>query len=125
MICGPRRDNRPVPDDETKDPVLEALWVRVMETWDDDRAHAAALDHSVRAQRMPELAERYRALVNDPAKSEVAKKKLDGIVVAATSLLMSMQTPKPQKVPLPITLSAFGVCAALLGWLAWALWGPR
>jgi hypothetical protein len=114
-----------VPEDETKDAVFEALWAQVLGRWDDDRAHAAALDHSVRAQQMPELAGRYRALLEDAARAEVAKKRLDAIVAAATSLLMATQTPRPQRVPLPITLSAAGVSAVLLGWLAWALWGPR
>ena len=66
------------------------------------------------------------ALVEDPEKGAVAKKKLDAIVLAATQMLMAMKTPKPGKgVPIPITLSAFGVCAVLLAWLGWALWGHR
>ena len=68
-------------------------------------------------------AKRYRGLVDDPDKGAMAKRKLDAIVLAATQMLMAMKTPKPGKVPLPITLSAFGVCAVLLGWLAWAMWG--
>jgi len=103
--------------------VLDALWRRVLEAWDDDKTHAAALDHAMRAEQLPELAGRYRALVDDPDKGALAKKKLDGIVLAATQMLMSMKTPKPGKTPLPITLSAVGICVLLLSWLAWALWG--
>jgi hypothetical protein len=40
-------------------------------------------------------------------------------------MLMAMKTPKPGKVPIPITLTAFGVCAVLLAWLGWAMWGHR
>jgi hypothetical protein len=109
--------------DEGKDPVLDALWARVLESWDDDKTHAALLEHALRSQALPEIAGRYRALTDDPQKGEVAKKKLDGIVAAATQMLMSMKTPKPGKVPLPMTLSAFGVAGLLLAWLAWALWG--
>ncbi len=112
-------------DEDAKDPVLDALWSRVVDCWDDEKVHAAALDHAVRAHALPDLAGRYRALVGDPAKGETAKKKLDGIVVAATNMLWAMKTPKPGKVPLPITLSAFGVCALLLLLLAWAMWGRR
>jgi hypothetical protein len=36
---------------EQKDPVLEALWKRVLEAWDDDKTHAALLDHAMRSQR--------------------------------------------------------------------------
>ncbi|MGO9837296.1 MAG: hypothetical protein ACLP1X_24140 [Polyangiaceae bacterium] len=114
-----------VPADDEKDPVLEALWVRVLEAWDDERTHAAAIDHGARNELLPELASRYRALVGDAQKGAVAQKKLDAIVVAATTLLFSQKTPAAGKVPLPITLSAFGICAVLLLWLTWALWGKR
>jgi hypothetical protein len=121
------RDTAPVPDDdEPRDAVLEALWKRVLEAWDDEKTHSALLDHAVREQRLPDVAGRYRALTDDPDKGALAKKKLDAIVAAATQMLMSMKTPKPQdvgKVPLPITLSAVGICAVLLSWLAWTVFG--
>jgi hypothetical protein len=110
-------------DDEPKDAVLEALWTRVLEAWDDDRTHAALIDHAVRTQRLPEVAGHYRALSEDPERREVARKKLDAVVLAATHMLMAMKTPRPGKVPLPLTLSALGICAALLAGLAWTLWG--
>ena len=113
----------PVADEEPKDVVLEALWKRVLEAWDDEKAHAALFEHAVREQRLPETAGRYRALIDDPEKGARAKKKLDAIVLAATQMLMAMKTPKPGKVPIGITLTAFGICAVLLTWLGWALWG--
>lgn len=106
---------------EPDDPVLEALWTRVLEAWDDDKPHAALLEHAVRTQALPEVAGRYRALVDDPEKGAKAKKKVDAVVVAATQMLMAMKTPKPGKVPLSITLTAFAICMLLLGWLAWAI----
>jgi hypothetical protein len=112
-------------DESARDPVLEVLWDRVLAAWEDERPHAALLEHALRAQALPELAGRYRSLVDDPARGPAAQKKLDLIVLTATQSLLAMKTPKPAKIPLPITLSAFGVCALLLGWLAWALWGPR
>jgi hypothetical protein len=112
-----------VVEDEPRDPVLEALWERVLEAWDDDRTHAALIDHALRTQRLPEAAGHYRALSEDGEKGAVARKKLDAIVLAATQMLMAMKTPRPGKVPLPITLSAAGICAALLTALAWSLWG--
>ena len=110
-------------DETSHDPVLEALWKRVLEAWDDERVHAALLDHAVRTGALPEIAGRYRALSSDPAKSADAKTKLDAIVVAATNMLWSTKMPVPGKVPLPITLSAVGVSAFLLLWLAWAVLG--
>jgi hypothetical protein len=112
-------------DGDAKDPVFEALWTRVVTAWDDDGAHAALIQHALRAEQLPHLAARYRALIEDPERGAAAKKKLDAIVVTATQALMAMKTPKPERVPISITLTAFAVCALLLGWLAWALWGPR
>jgi hypothetical protein len=112
-------------DPTPKDPILDALWDRVLSAWDDDKAHAALLDHALRTQTLPDIAGRYRGLVDDPARGERAKKKLDAIVIAATQSLLAMKTPRPEKIPLSITLTAFAVCALLLGWLAWAMWGPR
>jgi hypothetical protein len=114
------------PDGDTSaDPVLEALWGRALETWDDDKVHVALLDYALRAQALPEIAGRYRKLTSDPERGPRAQKRLDALVAAATATLFAMKTPKPEKVPVAITLRAFGVCAVLLGWLAWALWGPR
>jgi hypothetical protein len=114
-----------VPDEDATDAVLDALWGRAVERWDDDAVHAALLDHAVRAQRLPDLAGRYRALAEDADRGVTAKKRLDALVVAATAMLWAMQTPKPQKVPLSITLSAVGICAFLLLLLGWAMWGRR
>jgi hypothetical protein len=112
-------------DPPPTDAVLEALWKRVLDAWDDEKTHAALLDHALREQLLPEIAGRYRGLADDPEKGALAKKKLDAIVLAATQMLMAMKTPKPGKVPLPITLSALGICAVLLSWLAWTLFGHR
>ena len=110
---------------EPRDPVLEALWKRVLEAWDDDATHTALLGHAMRSQGLPEIAGRYRALLDDPDRGAAAKKRLDGVVIAATEMLMSMKTPRPGKVPLPITLTAFAMCALMLAWLAFAVWGKH
>jgi hypothetical protein len=111
--------------DEPTDPMIEALWQRVLEAWDDDKPHAALLEHAMHAQALPEIAARYRGLVDDPGRGARAKKQLDAVVVAATQMLLSTKTPKRGKTPLPITLSALAVCLLLLGWLASVLWGPH
>jgi hypothetical protein len=109
--------------DEPVDAVLEALWSRALDSWSDPRAHVALLEHAVRAEALPELASRYRALTSDPARATIAQQRLEAIVAAAMSMLQATKAPPPPKVPAAITLSALGVCAVLLGWLAWALWG--
>jgi hypothetical protein len=119
------RDTDGVSSNDASDPVLEALWRRVLDAWEDDRTHAAIIDHGLRTQALPELARRYGSFADDPERGAIAKKELDAIVLAATRMLLSQKTPSPGKVPLPVTLSAFGVCFVLLAWLAWALWGKR
>ena len=103
---------------KAEDPVFEALWARVLEAWDDDKTHAALLDHAIREQRLPDAAGRYRALKDDPDKGAVATKKLNAIVIAATQLLFSMKTPPRAKVPLSVTITAAVLCVATLLWLA-------
>jgi hypothetical protein len=107
--------------DATGDAALEALWQRVIEAWDDDKPHAALLEYALRTEHLPEVAGRYRALKDDPERGERAHKRLDAIVVAATQLMMSMKTPARTKVPLPITLSAFGLFFFALLFLTYAL----
>ena len=113
-------------DDAPDDPVLDALWDRALGAWDDEKIHSALLDHALRSSALPEIAGRYRALLEDPDRGAMAKKRIDAIVVAASSMLLSTKTPRPdQPVPIAITLTAFGICAVLLGWVALAIWGKH
>jgi hypothetical protein len=118
-------DNGSVHEDDQFPPWLDALWQRTLEAWDDDATHAALLEHALRTETLPEVAGRYRALVDDPEKGARAKAQIDAIVLAATSLLFSKKTPAPGKTPWPITLSAVGVCLLLFSWLAWELFPHR
>lgn len=113
-------------DDAPDDAVLDALWHRALRAWDDEKVHSAVLDHALRSDALPEIAGRYRALLEDPDRGAMAKKRIDAIVVAASSMLLSTKTPRPdQPVPIAITLTAFGICVVLLGWVALALWGKH
>ena len=105
---------------------FELLWSRVLENWDDPKTHSALLEYAVQKQLLPHAAGRYRALVDDPEKGPAAKKRLDGIVVATTSLLMATATPPSKtKTPAVITFLALVVTAALLFWLARAMLGAH
>jgi len=88
---------------------FEALWQRVVDQWDDDKTHAALIEFALRTEQLSEAAGRYRKLKDDPTKAAGAQKRLDAIVLAATQLMMSKKTPPRAKVPLSITLSAFGI----------------
>ncbi len=108
---------------EGGDALLEALWARVVEGWDDDKPHQALLEYALREQKLPDVAGRYRKVKDtEPARAERAQKKLDGIVIAATQMLMAMKTePARQKVPGWVTMLAFFVSALILGWLTWSV----
>jgi hypothetical protein len=103
------------------DAIFEALWTRVVEAWDDDKPHQAILQHALDKQMLPELAGRYRKLKDDAEKGPRAQKKIDGIVIAATSMLMSMKTPARTKTPWQWTASAALLAAIVTAWLYYRL----
>lgn len=103
--------------------ILDSLWARVLQAWDDDKPHQALLEYALRAQKLPELAGRYRAIKeSDAEKAARAQKKLDGIVIAATQMLMAMKSPPDRfKVPPAITATLFAVSMLLLAWLGYVV----
>jgi len=104
------------------DPLFDALWAKVLGAWDDDKAHSTVLDYAVQKEKLPDLAGRYRALKGDPTKADRAQKRLDAIILAATQLMMSMKTTPTTTVPLPITLTMFGIFLFAVGFVAYAMW---
>ena len=105
----------------TPDAIVEALWKRVLEAWDDDRPHQAALSYALQNERLPDIAGRYRKLLDDPEKGARAKKKIDAIVIAATQLLMATKTPPREKVPWQWTASVAAVFVLVVSFLAYKI----
>ena len=103
------------------DVVFDALWKRVVENWDDDKPHQAILKFAIDTERMPDLAGRYRKLRDDPERAARAQKKIDGIVIAATQMLMSMKTPARTKTPWQWTVSVAFICLLVLTWLSYKI----
>jgi hypothetical protein len=110
---------------ESPDAVFEALWKRVLEAWEDDKLHQAALSYAIERQMLPEIAGRYRKLFEDPEKGERAKKKIDGIVVAATQMLFATKTPPRDKVPWQWTASVAVVMVLVVSFLAYKIFANR
>ncbi len=110
---------------DSPDAILEALWTRVLEGWDDDKPHQAALSYALQNDRLPDVAGRYRKLVDDPEKGARAKKKIDGIVVAATQLLMATKTPPRESIPWQWTASAGAVLVLVVAFLAYKVFLRR
>ncbi len=108
---------------EAPDVVFNALWARVLEAWDDDKPHQLALSYALEHEMLPEIAGRYRKLVDDPDKGERAKKKINGIVVAATQLLMATKTPPREKVPWTWTASVAAFMVVVISFLAYKILG--
>jgi hypothetical protein len=100
------------------DAIFNALWSRVLEAWDDDNPHQRALSYALEHQMLPEIAGRYRTLFDDPDKGARAKKKIDGIVAAATQMLMATKSPPREKVPWPWTASAAALFFVVIAFLA-------
>lgn len=107
--------------DGSTDAVFDALWKRVLEAWDEDKPHQAALQYALEHGMLPEIAGRYRALKDDPAKSARAQRKIDGIVVAATQMMLATKTPPRTKVPWQWTASAAVMFAFVMALLAYKL----
>jgi hypothetical protein len=105
---------------DEKDPLLEALWQKTLEAWDDEKRHAACLEHALREKKLPDLAGRYKALKDDPDKGELAKKRIDAILTAATQMMLTMKTPRPTKTPSWLFWSAFLTCLVMALYVAYA-----
>ena len=68
---------------------------------------------------------RYRKLFDDPEKGERAKKKIDGIVVAATQILFATKTPPREKIPWQWTASVAVVMGLVVAFLAYKIFANR
>ena len=108
-------------DEAPADRVLDELWKRVLATWDEDKVHGALLEYALREERLPDVAGRYRALLDDPEKGPRAKKRIDAIVLAATQLMMATKTQPRSKPPAWLTSVALVVSFALIMLLTYSL----
>lgn len=117
---------------ETGDAAFDALWNRVVEAWPDDKPHHALIEYAVRTHKLPETAGLYKALADvegpfkdDEAKRELAQKRLNGVVMAATQLLLSTKTSAPTKTPLMWNVTAVVMCAVILSYLTYRIFLSR
>lgn len=78
------------------DPILEALWKRVVDRWDDDDAHRGFLEHCAEHDRLPEAAARYRGMAGDRHRGATAEKRLAAVATLALAKLESTRTTVPE-----------------------------
>jgi hypothetical protein len=76
-----------------RDPVLDALWKKVLENWSDDAAHRAFIDYCQAQDRLVEAAVRYRGMTGDHERGASAEKRLGAITVLAMTKLEALRSP--------------------------------
>jgi CHASE2 domain-containing sensor protein len=76
------------------DPVLDALWKKVLADFDDGRAHAAFIEHCRATNRLLEAAVRYRGMAGDHARGPQAERHLAAIAALAMASLETTRTPE-------------------------------
>jgi hypothetical protein len=69
------------------DPSFEALWKNVLDRWDEERAHAAFLEHCQATDQLAEAAARYRGMKGDSERGALAEKRLAGVAIVALAKL--------------------------------------
>ena len=99
------------------DAAFEALWKRVLDHWDEDRAHGAFLEHCQLSDQLAEAAARYRGMKGDRDRSAVAEKRLAGIAIVALAKLETTRSPprvSTRGTGSLILAASFGLAAAAL-----------
>lgn len=99
------------------DAVLEALWAKVIENFDDDAAHQRFLEHCRQSGQLLEAATRYRAHKADTNDAEIDK-RLSAIAIYAMAELESKRAEPKGRNPLALLATALVVAfffAAIIG----------
>lgn len=79
------------------DPVLEALWKRVLDDWESDAAHGAFLQHCQSTEQLLEAAVRYRGMSGDRDRGPSAEKRLQAVAFLAMAELETARSHRPAK----------------------------
>lgn len=105
------------------DPVLEALWKRITDNWDDDRAHEAFLRHCHDSSQLGEAAARYRPFRDDEVRGPLAQKRLGAIALLAMNALLAERKEPRRKLPKWMTGLVALACASVVAWLIVQIFG--
>ncbi len=76
------------------DPVLEALWKKVIDAWDDDERHGAFIEYCRSKNQLLEAAVRYRGMAGDHTRGPIAQRRLQGIATLAMASLELERVPE-------------------------------
>ncbi|MBX3128973.1 MAG: hypothetical protein KF718_19815 [Polyangiaceae bacterium] len=99
------------------DPTLEQLWKKVVDDWDNDKAHALFLEHCRATGALAEAAARYRGMAGDRERGPTADKRLSAVLALALAQLETLRSSEPQRTSgrglLWILLFVSGILAVL------------
>jgi len=79
-------------DTGAEDPAFEALWAHVLGRWDDDKAHAAFLEHASAYDRLLPAAKRYRELLASEHHKAASERHLQAITLLAMAKMTRSRT---------------------------------
>ncbi len=79
------------------DPNLELLWKKVVDDWDNDKAHALFLEHCRATGALPEAAARYRGMAGDRERGPTAEKRLSAVLALALAQLETLRSPPAEQ----------------------------
>lgn len=112
------------------DPVLEALWSKVLSSWNEDERHKGFVAYCREMNKLDEAARRYRTVVDGtetslestPEVIEDAKKRLGGVALIAVATLQADRTePGAAGMHRKVRFAGYVVFILLMGLLAYAL----
>ncbi|NUO49056.1 MAG: hypothetical protein HOV80_09395 [Polyangiaceae bacterium] len=112
------------------DPVLRALWTKVLNSWSEDDRHKGFIAYCRELNKLDEAARRYRTVVDGtetsiestPEVIEDAKKRLTGIAMIAVATLQADRTePGAPGMHRKVRFAGYIVFILLMGLLAYAL----
>lgn len=115
-----------------EDPILEALWKRVLERWDERAPHDAFLSACHERELLGHAAAQYRAVAEgqqapagddqqDEARREQARKRLGAITMLAMQALEATRQPAKPATPRWVWVLVGVTTASAFAWLAWVL----
>jgi hypothetical protein len=108
---------------EGSDEEFEQAWQRLLESWDDSKAHDAFLSMCHEHGNLGLAAAKYRSVIDsgpDDRKS-LAQKRIGAVALLATQALEATREERRPGVPRWLTLLVAAFTASAVGWLAYAL----
>src|SRR5260370_19355496 len=99
------------------DSTLEALWKNVVDHWEEDAPHALFLQHCQTTEQLAEAAARYAGMRGDCDRGTTARKRLEAVMVLATSSLLASRTERVRGLPTWFTVVVLVLFSALSGYV--------